>query len=180
MEVLTEQPIQTEQLPSPTPSSAPPPPPPSRAPPLSMRALYEMARAQEQYIKRLGLDPNQASDIDIIIRKEVKENEETKEEVCDCSLCLCPIEDEDPYLPCNCLYFKVHIDCLPVHTITCQRCRVSYRKSMANPLNEENTQHPNFGLPYRIGTSVQCAGRVGNRQCKNRTTTGTMCHRHRN
>ncbi len=117
--------------------------------------VHDLYDQQEQYIKRLGLDPRYTTE-DQIAQKLSMNQEKTKG--VECSICLESIE-EDPFFPCYCLYFHVHEDCLPDQVTKCGQCKSCYL--MKKKLNDKC-----------IATTLLCT------RCTRRKLIGDLCRTH--
>lgn len=134
---------------------------------ISHETLSEMRESQNQYLKHMGLDPDVATEEDIIMKlnKLTDHTHEADEQTC--TICFSSIEAEMPYYPCRCLFVKLHKKCLPAFTYTCGRCHTSYGKtSMRRPIVGRRKR--------RCNAIVQ----QYHRKCRNRQSHGEFCGIH--
>ena len=79
---------------------------------------------QSVILQEWGFPPNVEDDllVQVIDRSKTAPKSRTHT----CSVCLEVIDDDPPFMPCACPFFKVHRDCMPKDIVHCPRCKRAY------------------------------------------------------
>lgn len=130
----------------------------------SNNTLQHWLRDQDQMLMKMGINPQTATDDQVIAALDKIDMLE-KDHMC--SLCLEHLEE--PFFPCRCLFFKVHTTCLPESSYICFRCKTPYGGRFHEHVMSTNTL---------VDTRCLALTLNGRRCCHTKRSNNDLCHVH--